>query len=55
MVQDYSDTNLNHLVTGARRLGHVDLEDEGDILIQNVAYQLHSVAVPHHRGSGVSI
>ena len=44
-----------HLVTGTRRLGPADLEDEGDMFHQNVAYQLHNVAVPHHKGTGVSI
>jgi hypothetical protein len=44
--------NLHHLVTGTRRFGSVDLEDESNMFLQNVAYQLHSVAVPNHRGTG---
>jgi len=45
--------NLHHLVTGTRSFGPVDLEDEGNMFLQNFAYQLHSVAVSHHRGAGV--
>ena len=41
------------LVNCTRRLGHVDLEDGGDMFLRNVAYQLQGVAVPHHRRTGV--
>jgi hypothetical protein len=47
--------NLHHLVTGTRCFGPVDLEDGGGMLIQNVAYQLHGVALSHHIGTGDSI
>jgi hypothetical protein len=47
--------NLHHLVTGTRRFGPVDLEEEGNMFLKNVKYQLHSVAVSHHRGKGGSV
>jgi hypothetical protein len=54
VAQDsFSDKNLYHLVTGTRRFGPVDLEDEGNMFHQNVAYQLHSVEVSCHGGTGV--